>query len=41
MKLFDKSWWREFYKKYLTQFPDFFQYILLIVLGAIAWIFFW
>lgn len=41
MSLFKKGWWKEFYKKYLTQFPDFFQYILLLVLGIIAWIFFW
>jgi hypothetical protein len=35
-----KKWFKEFYKKYLIHFPDFFQYILLIVLGIIAAIFF-
>jgi hypothetical protein len=40
MKFFRKAWWQEFYKKYLTQFPDFLQYIILIVLGAIMFGFF-
>lgn len=31
---------KTFYDKYLTHFPDFFQYILLIVLSIIAVIFF-
>jgi hypothetical protein len=35
MNLFDKAWWRAFYKKYLTQFPDFLQYIILLVGGLI------
>lgn len=35
MNLFDKAWWRGFYKKYLTQFPDFLQYIILLVGGLI------
>ncbi len=31
---------KAFYDKYLTHFPDFFQYILLIVLSIIAAVFF-
>jgi len=37
---FMKEKLKNFYKKYLTQFPDFFQYILLIILSIIAWVFF-
>lgn len=40
MKLFDKAWWKEFYKKYLTQFPDFLQYLILLIAGLIMFIFF-
>jgi len=40
MKLFDKAWWKEFYKKYLTQFPDFLQYLILLIAGIIMFIFF-
>ena len=32
---------KDFYNKYLIHFPDFLQYIILLVLGTIAWIFFW
>lgn len=31
---------KNFYYKYLVHFPDFWQYLLLIVLSIIAWIFF-
>jgi hypothetical protein len=39
MKVFEKEWWRRFYKKYLTQFPDFLQYIILL-LGGLIMLFF-
>jgi hypothetical protein len=39
MKVFTKEWWRQFYKKYLTQFPDFLQYIILL-LGGLIMLFF-
>ncbi|HTL82152.1 MAG TPA: hypothetical protein VL651_10630 [Bacteroidia bacterium] len=35
-----KAMWQKFYQKYLKHFPDFFQYILLIVLSILAWVFF-
>lgn len=40
MKVFEKAWWKDFYKKYLTQFPDFLQYLILIILGIIGFCFF-
>lgn len=38
MRIFQKAWWSEFYKKYLTQFPDFLQYIILLIAGIITFI---
>jgi|GEM_PF-2445029 len=38
MNIFQRSWWREFYKKYLTQFPDFLQYIILLIAGIVTFI---
>ncbi len=35
-----KQRWKEFYKKYLIHFPDFWQYLLLIVLSILAAIFY-
>ncbi|HTF03189.1 MAG TPA: hypothetical protein VK826_04155 [Bacteroidia bacterium] len=40
MKVFERAWWKEFYRKYLTQFPDFLQYLILLLGGLILFIFF-
>ena len=35
-----KNWFRKFYDKYLIHFPDVWQYLLLIVLSILGWVFF-
>jgi hypothetical protein len=34
------KWFKDFYKKYLIHFPDFLQYLILIVLSIVGAIFF-